>query len=226
MARPGQKPKRTAPIEWTPEWAYFVGLVASDGCLSGDGRHISIVSKDKELLEQLKEKLGFVAKISPHLGSKFGTFAWHIQIGDVVLYRWLMEIGLTPRKSKTIGILKVPSGYFSHFLRGLFDGDGCIYSYWDKRYPDSYMYYVTFSSASGAFLDWLQKTIYTLYILRGHQTPCGKGAWALKFSKHRARELLYRIYDQPTIALKRKFKKTIAIWGNDPQVFADSFGIV
>lgn len=217
MGKGGQKPKRTEPPIWTPEWAYFVGLVTADGCLSKDGRHISIVSKDKELLEQVKNKFGFAAKIAVHRGSQFNTRAWHIQIGDVCLYRWLFTLGLTPKKSKTIQSVNVPPEFFLHFLRGLFDGDGTVYSYWDPRYPNSFMYYVSFTSASPPFLDWLQRKIYTLYALKGHFTD-GTRAGQLKYAKNEARALLFWMYFPSTIFLKRKLKKTFKIWINDMKV--------
>ena len=36
------KPLRREKIKWTPDLAYVVGLIASDGYLSKDGRHISL----------------------------------------------------------------------------------------------------------------------------------------------------------------------------------------
>lgn len=59
------KPKRTKEIKWSPEIAYAVGLIATDGCLSIDGRHLDFTSKDIQLLEtfkkclELKSKIGF-----------------------------------------------------------------------------------------------------------------------------------------------------------------------
>ncbi|MBU0895403.1 MAG: LAGLIDADG family homing endonuclease, partial [Candidatus Omnitrophica bacterium] len=47
---------------------YLVGLITSDGCLSSDGRHIDITSKDYELLEKIKMATGITNKI----GSKYG----------------------------------------------------------------------------------------------------------------------------------------------------------
>ncbi len=35
---------------WNANLAYAVGLIAADGCLSKDGRHIILVSKDIEQL--------------------------------------------------------------------------------------------------------------------------------------------------------------------------------
>jgi len=33
--------------KWTPELAYIVGLITTDGCLSSDGRHLTFTSCDK-----------------------------------------------------------------------------------------------------------------------------------------------------------------------------------
>jgi len=42
-----------------------------------------------------------------------------IQIGDIVFYKFLLSIGLTPRKTKTIGSIKIPQKYFLIFLEGV-----------------------------------------------------------------------------------------------------------
>ena len=52
--------------------------------------------------------------------------AWRVQIVDVVLYDWLVSIGLTRRKSLTLGAVVVPDHVFLDFVRGLLDGDGRV----------------------------------------------------------------------------------------------------
>lgn len=44
-------------IRWSNELAYAVGLIATDGNLSKDGRHIELTSKDTEQLETFKRCL-------------------------------------------------------------------------------------------------------------------------------------------------------------------------
>ena len=41
-------------IGWDPEVAYAVGLIATDGNLSRDGRHMSVTSKDRDLIGVLR----------------------------------------------------------------------------------------------------------------------------------------------------------------------------
>ena len=74
--------------EWTPEIAYAVGLIATDGCLSPSGRHISVSSAERVVLETFLNCIGRRAKISTVIGG-FGTKGLRVQIGDVGLYRWL-----------------------------------------------------------------------------------------------------------------------------------------
>lgn len=86
-----------------------------------------------------------------------GIFCTHVQFSDVLFHQFLISIGITPAKSKTIGIIKIPKKYFFDFLRGCFDGDGSFYSYYDKRWKSSFMFYLTLASASQDFINWIRK---------------------------------------------------------------------
>ncbi|MDD5527913.1 MAG: LAGLIDADG family homing endonuclease [Patescibacteria group bacterium] len=190
--------------------AYVVGLITSDGCLSKNGRHISLTSKDEDLLNTVKKILGLKVKT----GYKVCGFSNHkcpnIQFGDVIFYRWLESIGLMPKKSKIIGSLKVPKKYFFDFLRGLFDGDGCFYSYWDKRWKSSFMYYVCFCSASKKFLVWLQKSLFEYLKVKG-DLKTGTNIWDLRFAKREGLKIIKKMYHSPDVkCLGRKKKKIIA----------------
>src|SRR6185436_18193595 len=104
---------------------YVVGLIATDGNLSSDGRHIFIVSKDIDYLLSVKAALGLKTKIGRKVGGYSGEKKYGvIQIGDVNFYRYLLSVGLIPKKSLTLGKLNIPNEYFNDFLRGVIDGDG------------------------------------------------------------------------------------------------------
>jgi len=107
-----------------------------------------MTSKDIQLLNTFKKCLGLKTKVRFKTSGFSNKKYPRIQFGDVVLYRWLLKIGLTPNKSKTIGSLKIPDKYFFDFLRGHFDGDGSCYSYWDNLWDSSFMFYIKFYSAS------------------------------------------------------------------------------
>ena len=119
MGKRGPKPKGKVKIKWSPKFAYAIGLLVSDGNLSPDGRHIVFVSKDYEMIELFQESLG----IDIHIGKKAnGTLPgkpyFVAQFSDVLFYKFLMDIGLMPNKSKVIGDVKIPDSYFFDFLRG------------------------------------------------------------------------------------------------------------
>lgn len=200
---------------WTPDLAYAVGLLVTDGCLSSDGRHIILTSSDIEQLENFKKCLNLRAKI----GSKrnlTGTCNY-VGFSNVQLYDWLCKIGLSPRKSLTIGKIDIPDKFFRDFLRGDLDGDGTITSYtdhWNTIKNPKYIYkriFLRFVSASKIHMEWLQKMcIKNLGVTGRLHTIISKrkGAsnmYTLKFGKKESLKALSQIYYSDTIPfLKRK----------------------
>ena len=59
----GPKPKEKVSRKWSPELAYCIGLIVTDGSLSKTGRHVSFTSKDKQLIELYKKLLCLDNKI-------------------------------------------------------------------------------------------------------------------------------------------------------------------
>ena len=205
MGKRGPKPKKIFSEEWSPKLAYAVGLLASDGCLSPPGHLIDLTSKDKNQLDNFIKCLGVDLKITSKEAG--GRRYLRVQFKNVLFYGFLVSIGLTPAKSKTLGPLKIPDKYFFDFLRGSFDGDGCTYSYWDKRWRSSFMFYTVFVSASIAHINWLQETIQRLTSLSGHMTHGSEHRvlHQLKYAKAESRILLSKMYRQKScVHLHRK----------------------
>jgi hypothetical protein len=51
------KAQEKVKIKWSSNFAYAIGLIASDGCLPKDGSHISFHSKEVELINKFKYAL-------------------------------------------------------------------------------------------------------------------------------------------------------------------------
>lgn len=211
------KPRRKRKIKWSINIAYTVGLIATDGNLRKDGRHIDFTSKDIQLIKTFKKCLGLNNKIGLKNGSFSNKKCFRIQFSDVVLYRWFLEIGLTPNKTHTIGALKIPNKYFLDFLRGHFDGDGSCYSYWDKRWHSSFMFYISFISASEKHLLWLKYKINNLVKIKGYIDRVKRsGVYQLRYAKKDSRVLILKMYYQKKLpCLKRKYTKLIKILAVD-----------
>lgn len=191
--KPGFNAKRRIAETWSPNLAYAVGLLATDGCLSPPGHLIDLTSKDREQLENFRHCVGIDLKITKKYSG--GREYLRIQFKNILFYNFLVSIGLTPAKSKTLGQLAIPKEYFFHFLRGVFDGDGSTYSYWDPRWKSSFMFYLCFASASKSFIDWLRGNIESRLSIRGHVTMAKRNiCYQLKYAKSDSLKILRLMY--------------------------------
>lgn len=191
---------------WNPDLAYAIGLITTDGNLSCDGRHINFTTKDYDLALTYRDAL----KINNVIGRKARAGQaekkyYVVQFGDILFYRFLQELGLTPNKSKTLGALRVPRPYFFDFYRGCIDGDGSIQTF---KHPESrhLQLRVRLTSASPSFLEWLLLENREIG-LRGFivRRP---GLGQLEYGKADSIELLNKMY-YPGFrhCLKRKLEK-------------------
>ena len=215
MGKRGPQPKGKIKIKWSPNFAYAIGLIVTDGCLSNNGRHITFVSKDIQQINNFLHCLGITVKIGKTYSGYKGTWAHRVQFGDVLFYKFLVGIGLTPAKSLTLKQIKIPNKYFFHFLRGCFDGDGTIYSYWDKRWRSSFMFYVSFVSASRKYIYWLRSRIFHFLECTGHMKKDGKGStYQLTYAKKESLKILRKMYaSSVSVYLARKKLKADRILG-------------
>lgn len=209
MGLRGPKPKGKVKIKWSQNFAYAIGLLVTDGNLSPNGRHIVFVSKDEEQLLNFSKALDINVPISHTRSGYTGKLTPRIQFSDSLFWNYLLSIGITPNKSKIIGSVAVPKKYFMDFLRGVFDGDGSFYSYFDPRWKSSFMFYISFVSASGKHIMWLRKKLKEHIGVEGHVTH-GKGVsvYQLKYAKRESLKILKNMYySDSVISLSRKRKK-------------------
>jgi len=129
---------------WSNEMSYILGMIIADGCLVNkrtrkDGTKqllLDITSKDINLLKMIKGAMVAKQKIGlKSSGSGRGERYYHIQIGYQSVCKDLLKLGVMPRKTSKLNPIKVPSRYFSDFVRGFFDGDGTVYIYKVNNVP-------------------------------------------------------------------------------------------
>lgn len=188
---------------------YTVGLIASDGNLSPDGRHLNITSKDIDHLQKVKEALRLTVKIGRkgrggNPAKKYGV----LQFGSVVFYRQLQKIGLTPNKSLSLGALKIPKKYFKDYLRGVIDGDGNIYR-WLHPQNGNEQWMLRVYTAAPKHSVWLLSEIEQRFKVKGVIVPSSSKPprnpiYVIKFGKMAARVILNRCYYAESLSLTRK----------------------
>lgn len=202
---------------WTAALAYVVGLLATDGCLISGRTQIAFVSKDRGQCETLLRLLHRSNTIRETTG-RFGTRAYRVQFGDAALYRWLLSIGLSPRKSLTLGAIDVPDEHLLALTRGLLDGDGTVLNHTyraDTRAPRPYYWeylQTRFVSASRAHLAWLAAALERVarvsgYLHQNGTTTAGNAMYELRYGKRASVALLSQLYadlDAPCLSRKRQ----------------------
>jgi len=185
---------------------YLVGLIASDGCLSGDGRHIDITAKDGGYLELVKKACGIPNRVSRKYNGR-GQLSHRIQLSSVSFWLFLQNIGLMPDKSKRLGALSIPDDSFPDFLRGVIDGDGCIRK-WRHPQNGGEQWSLKIVGASRPFVEWLGERTRSLLGATGRvhlQRNEFSGLWVLKFGKMSAQSVLeYCYFGSGRLAISEK----------------------
>ena len=184
----------------SPELAYIVGIVASDGNLRRGGNVVHLASVEREMIETYCRLLQInnariATKRTQHKDQ------YHVAFADPIYRAFLEARGLIPNKSTSIGPLDIPDSVFADFARGCLDGDGC----WsvEKRHTGPYLT-GEFSSGSPIFLEWMRDTIDRLTGLRGRISDN-----RLRYRGRQGKllgEWLYYRPDRPCLSRKR------AIW--------------
>lgn len=183
---------------WTPEMAYVLGYFAADGSMirhKNGGCFIEFTTTDRCLLEQLKLVTCASQKIAerPFRHPQWKT-QYRIQIGSKQWFNDLLAHGFTPRKSKSMHFVKISAPYFGDFIRGYFDGDGCVYfkTHWvSARNRFCWVFTTSFTSGSREFLEALCESLRNYGVKGGHIARKERG-FALVFSRHDSLAL-YRI---------------------------------
>ncbi len=187
-----------------PNLWHLVGLITSDGCLSSDGRHINITSKEQDFLNNVNRVLGTENRIGTKNKGKVNQ-AYQIQFANRNFYDFLLSIGLTQNKSLTLGALKIPPQYFVDFLRGVIDGDGCIRS-WIHPTNKKEQWSLRIFSGSPEFINWLSSETEQLLNVFGKIHKNANNTWVLKYGKMAARQIAKQCYYKNCFGLGRKIE--------------------
>lgn len=103
-------------------------------------------------------------------------------------------------------------------ISGHFDGDGSSYSYFDPRWPRSFLLYTTFLSASRTHIAWLHHILDQHFGVAG-RIGLGSRVYTLRYAKQTSIKLLPQLYyreNLPCLERKRlKIERALATIGVD-----------
>lgn len=202
---------------WSPEMAYVLGYFTADGNMfinPNNSHYIAFTSTDYELISNVREILCSGHKIGVQdYQSRKGKIRYCLQIGGKGIFQDLLNLGLMPNKSKRIKLPQIPDNYFKHFVRGYFDGDGCInFGFYQRkdRKRQSPILITRFSSGNRNFLKNLLKSLKKYTEIKG---GCiyrkQEGNYDLSFSvrdSFKLYEFMYKSTKENQL-LKRKYNK-------------------
>ena len=201
--------------------AYVLGYLFADGSMykSVRGSYINVTSVDKYTIEKIKVLLGSehtVVERKPkfvhfkHQNKSYKTrTAYSLRIGNRALYDDLLGLGMYPSKSLTVKIPNIPSGALPHFVRGYFDGDGCVYLERGKGLIQKSILKrlsVIFTSGSEDFLTGLRQRLEKNLGISQGKVYNGNRAYRLRYNTRDTMRLFQFMYrDSDGLYLERKF---------------------
>jgi hypothetical protein len=181
--------------------AYFLGWMASDGSITRKEISISVQEPDgyilKELAAHINENI-VIKTYPPYNKSETCQNQCRLVITSQQWVEDLYNLNITERKSLTLKavVSKIPMYLQHHFVRGFFDGNGCLT---DNN--------ITILSAEEFLIDLQQAiNIYPSYIRKKH----GYNIYVFSIYKNECVDIFKQyIYQDATIYLKRKRDKFI-----------------
>ncbi len=122
----------------TPEKAYLLGIIQTDGNVRVSDRNASLtITQHKDYAWYIKDML---LNLSDYVGDTEDRNCRQLQIGSKQIVNDLINIGIIPNKTyiqsdKDVDTLwnSVPEEYKGDFIRGLIDGDGNVSFFTQKK---------------------------------------------------------------------------------------------
>lgn len=187
--------------------AYFLGMMYADGCVSTKNISILALHKDDiDVIEKFCVELESDLPIKRYKNIKRRNMAI-LSICSTQLSQDLIKQGCMVAKTFKLKFpKKLDDDLKHHFIRGYFDGDGCVGKYHYKH--DYYIWNILgthqFTTGCREFMDTQLKLGGCIY----------KKAtvWALAFaSKRDVFKIIKWLYDGATIYMDRKYKSCMEI---------------
>lgn len=189
--------------------AYILGFIYADGCLYYSKHtkrfRITISSKDEELMKRIHSLMTPKKKLYKD-GNNF-----QVVTSNEIDINFIKRLGVSERKTYNLSFPKINKKYYSHFIRGFFDGDGCVYNSktYDKNKEYNYKY-ISIGCINKEFLENIQdilksENIYSIINVDKRKTTpfylleIKRKNDTIRFSKY--------IYNNATIYLERKKDK-------------------
>lgn len=196
--------------------AYLLGYVYADGCIYyGKCFKLASSEENKEALQILKQELKAEREITNHIKGK-GSYAedkpaYEFCFTNPKICNDLKQLGVKENKTFIIEFPtkeQLPEEFERHFIRGYFDGNGSIYSTFNKKCGKN-EYTVSFSAGSKDILIGIRQKFSLLTGSKANVYPYkNRKAFDYKIGGANNIEKIYHyFYDDAELFLGRKKAK-------------------
>lgn len=108
--------------EGSSDFDYFLGILATDGCITENRVVLEFSENNKEILDYWNTFLGNTCSIRCSIHKKYQVPQYRIAFRNQEICDYLGSFGITPRKSLTLKLKYINWDV----LRGIIDGDRCV----------------------------------------------------------------------------------------------------
>lgn len=180
---------------------YWAGFLAADGCITNGYIKVCLNYDDTAHLEKFKVFIGSNHSITSNTDKYYRS-----ELGfknSQIVEDLEVNYNIVPRKSLNYRLPKIPEKYLRHFIRGYFDGDGCICESFSNINSSTASLYTTIVG-SGLFIDELYNIINKTLDIRGTVATKDNNVKTMKYCTKASFILLDYLYKDSTVYLDRK----------------------
>lgn len=191
----------------TEEKAYILGLMMADGNVGygkGNQLYMKLELIDLDLIQKVQKAINSDSVITisdrnrDFIINENKTYSFSVYSHKLVSE--LLKYGIVPNKTYKTDWLTddVPQELRRHYLRGLFDGDGCI------RRKSNTQWSITLTNNHPEFLRQVQKWIEELTGIEPLTISKTSTSYSIIYTCAKAKKLIHYLYHDNNISLDRK----------------------
>lgn len=187
------------------EKAYWLGFIFADGYISSSPLRENVKSiyqfelalglKDQEHLEKFKKFMEYEKDLI------VDSYRCRFVLSNKHFWTILNNLGCTPNKSLTLEFPNIPEDLIRHFIRGYFDGDGCITRYVNIKTVSPHIELL----GTKAMLDNVVKHSNTSAEIK-HDSRHSEKTLFLEWNKEQGIKFINYLYQDCSIYLNRKYE--------------------